>query len=784
MADNSKEIQGGVQLLKTILQLIRYNIPPLIVGKSSIGKSYTIIQLTQKWRLPHSMLYIGSEKPENIEGIAKLVGEEGEYGKKGEDVLKFLKPYWFPKINAITAHVSSGRDIFNKYIKVYDNPNLQFTWTFDCLNQILISLMNVEYPLNSTEISVSLRDDAQTYLTMAPPGGVVLNSKPFTFKRTLETVLQVKTKQESTLTTEQAGQDDIRDMCMYLCTLLGYGNYWLILDELDKVHEHDKDKYAPLLHIVRERTLKNWTLIEINNKKGLGIPLSLAYKNTKGKIVTEFYDNVKDIIDDQIKKGLPLIDTRVIGIANETKNIESALFRRFLQVIMTSPMALEPPLKEANEIISCAKRTLKSQTLMDQEFAEKLGYLEDVNLQWQYGFLPKILNQTDKLSNYFYINFLNYYTQVAKKYTKSKDRANALLSSEVWEKTAIGKVYMDNFMGGDKDEVQNEQLVEFFKCILEMLYPDNENPVNMAGSGQLGENLTPIQQLRAVLEKQYQENPKLFWRKLENKLNKDFDGVRDSSGINPGKLTKWTLNAMDHIHVSYTDGTAGVDLETLPYVPIPGVREKIIPFIYGLILRKLNEVPKNKQIHTINKDLFNGQMKIVNEKFDELSYVSNFDQYKSDKGSYTLKSDRERHELDQKATKELFFGKDYLSRSTGERNSKNQQIKDVEKSLFGTVLIDGKTDPSFSLAPKIYKNKYFADALTSFMNNVLGDADKYMDFKRLVKSGRGLMAERYFDFLNTGWRKDYLQFIYDQHMINNPGSNDRIYKNLNRLFKL
>ena len=34
----------GPEILKTILQLVRYDIPPLIVGKSSIGKSYTIIE--------------------------------------------------------------------------------------------------------------------------------------------------------------------------------------------------------------------------------------------------------------------------------------------------------------------------------------------------------------------------------------------------------------------------------------------------------------------------------------------------------------------------------------------------------------------------------------------------------------------------------------------------------------------------------------------------------------------------------------------------------------------
>ena len=52
MALNKSEInREGTNTLKTILQLVRYDIPVLVVGKSSIGKSYTIIEVTQKWRL-------------------------------------------------------------------------------------------------------------------------------------------------------------------------------------------------------------------------------------------------------------------------------------------------------------------------------------------------------------------------------------------------------------------------------------------------------------------------------------------------------------------------------------------------------------------------------------------------------------------------------------------------------------------------------------------------------------------------------------------------------------
>ena len=40
----------GSDTLQTILQLVRYDIPVLIVGKSSIGKSYTLLEITEKWR--------------------------------------------------------------------------------------------------------------------------------------------------------------------------------------------------------------------------------------------------------------------------------------------------------------------------------------------------------------------------------------------------------------------------------------------------------------------------------------------------------------------------------------------------------------------------------------------------------------------------------------------------------------------------------------------------------------------------------------------------------------
>ena len=57
-------IIDGKTTIDSALQLIRYDIPCLILGKSSIGKSYTLIKITERWHIPNQLLYVGSEKAE------------------------------------------------------------------------------------------------------------------------------------------------------------------------------------------------------------------------------------------------------------------------------------------------------------------------------------------------------------------------------------------------------------------------------------------------------------------------------------------------------------------------------------------------------------------------------------------------------------------------------------------------------------------------------------------------------------------------------------------------
>ena len=428
----------GKKLLKLILQLVRYDIPPLIVGKSSIGKSYTILELATRWRLPHSMLYIGSEKPENIEGLAKLIG-----GDNKADILKFLKPYWFPNEETISSQVANGRKILEKYSKVY-SAQPKFTYSYGVLHQILIGLMDTKYEENTTEYKGSLIDTGESEISISV-GKTILNEKPFTFKRSLETSLQAKTAHEDTLTSKQAGRDDMRDMCMYLCTILGYGNYWLVLDELDKVSIHEHEKYAPLLHIVRERTLKDWTLKQINDKKGLNIPLTV--KNNS-------YQSIADSVNSQIDKQLPLLDCRVIGIANATKGIEEALFRRFCQVIMDDTMQLYmPDASTVAKIIKCIDEARDDDYDRDlkEDLMTKLVFLDDVNLQWQYSFLPKLLNHTDEANNFIYQNFNDYYNKVRREENNNPEQVDRKILSPEILNTGFGKIMYDNFLA-DKEK--------------------------------------------------------------------------------------------------------------------------------------------------------------------------------------------------------------------------------------------------------------------------------------------------------------------------------------------
>jgi hypothetical protein len=385
----AEAIFSGERTIKLVKQLIRYDIPFLLLGKSSIGKSYSVIEMTERWRMPKSLLYIGSEKPSNIEGLPRLTGK-----RAGGDTLEFYKPNWFPSTFLIESYVTNGKKIFDKYIEDHfdgDKAGCITGENFRALDSILEGLFYWEWGGNTT-----------TKQSMKIPtikgGGLgesYLNDKGMEVQRELYSDAQLFKMQEEA---DVVVRDDVRDLCLYLSTLLGYGNFWLILDELDKVDESEQDKYAPLLHIVRERIIKDYSMRTLNEGKGAGVPQKVRNGSN--------YEEVKASLDEAIDLEMPLLDSRIIGIANATADIEDALFRRFCHLIIEEIMYVTTPPTELEGMRMClndvTKESLAGALTEDLEF--KL--LNEVNLQWQFGFLPTMLNERDSSNNYIYQDFI------------------------------------------------------------------------------------------------------------------------------------------------------------------------------------------------------------------------------------------------------------------------------------------------------------------------------------------------------------------------------------------
>ena len=713
----------GKETLRTILQLVRYDIPCLIVGKSSIGKSYTIIELTKKWRITNSLLYIGSEKVENIEGLAKIISSDYDKDEAGSDILKFLKPYWFPNTKTITEQVGKGRLIFENYFNNYYSAG-EKQYTYEALHSILLGCMDIDFGENETEISVQLIDRGDNNISdVTSPK--TLNEKAFTFKRTLESVVQVETANEGTLPPAEAGFDELKMMCMYLCTVLGYGNYWLILDELDKVTQYEQDKYAPLLHIVRERTLKNWTMKEVNDKEGLNIPNSIDGEN---------YESVVKLVNNSLDRGLPVLDTRIIGIANATKDIEEALFRRFCQVVMESVMSLsETNTPEVNAIKNCIKENVGENQMNLDSLIPKITFLDEVNLQWQYGFLPKMLNQTDRFGNYFYKDFITYYQKTLAGLGSEAEAWNAIATDPYrFERTAFGKIWKDNFIA-DKDISDNPTMEKEFgglftlwACLVENEFnPGGYNSdVGIAGFDEGVSNvpMTELEQERQIMAEEIEElGPENFLYQTTRDLTTEYEEAK----ISAPSLTEWTNKVLQKI------GAANVNSKG-DYDTLPGT-EPLIPALYKVLISSYRN---DKQL---DADLFNQQMMIVNDFFTEFLNRDGL------QGTHPVK-------VDKSETERLFYGVE-LSKIRGlDERKKASQSK---QGLYG---ITGHYDKSMSFA--LYMRFNFLNEFLLFQITTLNDLQTFNAFKDKTKI-EGSEENMVYNFLHTPVVKDRIKEIYD-----------------------
>jgi hypothetical protein len=450
----AEAIFSGDRTIELVKQLIRYDIPFLLLGKSSIGKSYSIIEMTERWRMPKSLLYIGSEKPSNIEGLPRLTGK-----RAGGDTLEFYKPNWFPNTFLIESYVTNGKKIFDKYIDDHfdgDKAGCKTGKNYIALNSIFEGLFLWEWDSNTIK-----KQDMKLVKLGKSLATSYLNDKGMEVQRELYSDAELFKMQEDG---DVVVRDDVRDLCLYLSTLLGYGNFWLILDELDKVDESEQDKYAPLLHIVRERIIKDYSMRTLNGGKGAGVPKKVKSSSN--------YEVVKAELDKAIELDMPLLDSRIIGIANATADIEDALFRRFCHVIIEEIMMVSAPPSELAGMRMCLNDVTKDSQMGALTEDLEFKVLNEVNLQWQFGFLPTLLNQNDAGSNFIYTEFLEDFKEAE----FSSGTFNAISAGkksgqeELYMRTktsALFKIIRNNF--GVDDEMDSGESLRLqqgiYKCL-------------------------------------------------------------------------------------------------------------------------------------------------------------------------------------------------------------------------------------------------------------------------------------------------------------------------------
>lgn len=597
---NIEEIseESRKKIIELIRLLIRYDIPVLLLGKSSIGKSFTIISLAKRWKMPNQILYVGSEKSEHIEGLPKLTTAEST-------ALEYFQPYWFPDEKTISQIVTQGRNRFNDF---RDNSFVgDFSYTYRVLSKLLELLGQESFSPGESEKQITLIDRI-----------VPMNEKPITYSKTFKVERQIVESGH-----EGYYRDDLRDICVYLTTLLGYGNFWLILDEIDKVEEGDIDKYAPMLHIVRERWLKKWKLQPINEGRGIGV----------GKMVQNGnYTPIKDAIDRDIKNNQPLLDTRIIAIANKTTNIEEALFRRFLQVIIEELLILDKLEKDAEEIKSCIDEKLGQEELQES-FKEGLSVkrISDVNLQWSANFFVKLLNKTDAEGNFIRENYID--EMAGNVFDKEREPEKwEAQKNELAKLTMLHKVLRDNFEGQDL-------VNELFDCL--------SNRIDVKET--IGK--TPIEQAKLHIAQMSDDGYDINEMKdeiIETLTNSYPATAKDKLG----ELTRWADMCLAYISATMFDKGRYAQTE-LNKILIPHVQKLIYKQLSSdssLNIDNINAIlsnvskyweniisgPQGSQGHGPNAIPLN-KIKVTGEEVQKVLYGGTIDEIKSLKDSEKVK---------------------------------------------------------------------------------------------------------------------------------------------------
>lgn len=717
----AEKVFDGELTIKTALQLIRYDIPVLILGKSSIGKSYTLIDITKKWNLPHSLLYIGSEKSENIEGVPKLTQR-----KKGKEILEYLQPYWFPNASVITQCVKNGRILFERFIKDYWTDG-EFSYGYEDLHSILNAL---SYEKFRTE---NLEKDGIYYLRVnlvdqdADNAPRVLNSKDkFELqKHPVDVRVEDGIESEEAIPDEYT-RDDLRDMCLYITTALGYGNYWLILDEIDKVEEYDKDKFAPLLHIVRERTLKNFRMIDINNGEGLNIPFSVEGGNNG-------YKGIIDKINKDLDANESVLDTRVMAVANKTKNIEEALFRRFVQLIAEDLLIWRKSdvTQQQSIIESClydvkgnmVKANLQQGDLFVPE--NLVQRIDEINLQWQYNFLPKMLNKTDIQSNLFVSNIIKEYAE-----SMAAGGESAWITQKKF--TSLYKILEDNYKTfdvpfGDSDDFNTPEML--FDCLSAEWISQDSIGVDARSEQELSEDVRgEISQLIKEMGGDYSDVAASLAQKLRDSYSQRVSDSNVEVTRNQG-LTDWTQEVISYLKaVMYSP-----DGKLVPMDAYKHVAPALINVFYTEIGQDQNNQTDNVAQVTMSFQAF------FRELSTDMGAASSirFDKSATEEAFYgatlkEIKNMSEDERLD--ASYDSLFGAD-VNGAMFEKSAQGGLTRIAVKSSLPSLLREISKNPA-SMFSKFFKNGELS-GVSEYLRSELMD-----EVKKLSKSNKEMSEDK------------------------------------------
>jgi hypothetical protein len=397
--DNGKDGEPGhefspesIKYKELIKELIRLDVPILEIGSSSIGKSYSIRQFMEQSGVRGEFLFVGTEKSEFIEGIPNL-----KEITSGQAKFNYLKPYWFPDKEFIRCRLINGR---NQILQASSNTFRESVGGYKSIGELW----------NAAKSDYKLIEDLKEQLLK--------------YKRTDKEIKEgAKTPCQKIVPDFVVGKYIYEDALLYLSTLQGYGNFWLILDEIDKVEKQDKDKYAPLLHIVRERELKGWKLSGLREFPEYDI----KYVTTIGTRIERLDAALNDPKAD-------VTDTRIIAIANDLQTMEEespALYRRFVKIVIDKSLydekapqapsgdssiavgfdwAKQYELKKQQLHLCIANKEVVSEKvantktgidknvyssiieMMAKIDSDKRGKrLDEMNLAWTLGFFPEIL---------------------------------------------------------------------------------------------------------------------------------------------------------------------------------------------------------------------------------------------------------------------------------------------------------------------------------------------------------------------------------------------------------